>query len=114
MAKAFQQHQHMIIARYLCLTFFFAKELELLKVMKQSVASASYLNQRSPGGRIGPAIVLQLDLSSETARNPLGWAWRGEDGSAWLVADNGHIYQVMSHSATASKQLAWALGQVFS
>eukprot|EP00913_Durusdinium_trenchii_P004791 g4451.t1 len=40
------------------------------------------------------------------ARNPLGWAWRDKDGSAWLVGDNGHLYAVMNHSATASKQLA--------
>lgn len=40
------------------------------------------------------------------ARNPLDWAWRKDDGSAWLVADNGQLYMVMNHSATASKQLA--------
>jgi len=40
------------------------------------------------------------------ARNPLDWAWRKDDGSAWLVADNGQLYMVMTHSATASKQLA--------
>eukprot|EP00435_Cladocopium_sp_Y103_P063105 s647_g24.t1 len=40
------------------------------------------------------------------ARNPLDWAWRSDDGSAWLVADNGQLYMAMNHSATSSKQLA--------
>ncbi|CAE7476534.1 EML3 [Symbiodinium natans] len=40
------------------------------------------------------------------ARNPTDWAWRGEDGSAWMVGDSGHIYLAMRHSAMASRQLA--------
>lgn len=39
------------------------------------------------------------------ARNPSDWAWRNDDGSAWLVADS-QLYMVMNHGATSSKQLA--------
>ncbi|CAJ1330840.1 unnamed protein product [Effrenium voratum] len=44
------------------------------------------------------------------ARNPTGWAWHDQDGTACLVGDNGHIFWVTNHSATAAKRLAPGTG----
>ncbi|CAJ1423173.1 unnamed protein product [Effrenium voratum] len=44
------------------------------------------------------------------ARNPTGWAWHDQDGTACLVGDNGHIFLVTNHSATAAKRLAPGTG----